>query len=288
MAEVVAGCVYKAAEESRGTSRDPEPVLDDGWITLTAYPLPGDVSLWATLEAEPGRILVRHQGPAGDHDRLSRLVSALTELDGVDRVHSLEGANRLSVAFHEANGRADRFIDRAEESLEDLLIAEARTRVTGAPALITHGGRSVDVATGPKRLVYLVLAGGAFAMTVVALVVPGIPTVPFLLATSYALARSSPQLNKQLRQSAFFGPIIVEWEQFGGFSRRSKGKLIGLTAGVALLALALSTLSPLAILLILLVSSAGVLGINRLPGLPDEHRAGIGNGSLARFALPAP
>ena len=30
--------------------------------------------------------------------------------------------------------------------------------------------RSVEVATGPKRLVYLALAGGAFAMTVVAIV----------------------------------------------------------------------------------------------------------------------
>jgi uncharacterized membrane protein YbaN (DUF454 family) len=288
MADVVAACVYKATDEPRGTSCEPEPVLDDGWITLTAYPLPGDVSLWATLEAEPGRILVRHQSPAGDHERLSRLADALTELDGVDRVHAVQGANRLSVEFHEANGRADRFIDRAEESLEDLLIADARTRGSAAPAVITHGGRSVDVATGPKRLVYLVLAGGAFAMTVVALVVPGIPTVPFLLATSYALARSSPQLNKLLRQSAFFGPIVVEWEQYGGFSRRSKGKLIGLTAGVALLALALSPLSPVAILLILLVSSAGMLGINRLPGLADEHHAGIANGSPARFALPAP
>ena len=49
----------------------------------------------------------------------------------------------------------------------------------------------IEVATGAKRVGYLVLAGGAFAMTLVALVVPGIPTVPFLLATSYCLARSS-------------------------------------------------------------------------------------------------
>ena len=38
-------------------------------------------------------------------------------------------------------------------------------------------------------------------MTFVGLVVPGIPTVPFLLASSYYLARSSRTLHKRLLES---------------------------------------------------------------------------------------
>jgi uncharacterized membrane protein YbaN (DUF454 family) len=287
MAEAFAGCVHKATADSTGTDRTPGWRSDDAWLTLTAYPLSGDVSLWATLEAKPGRILVRHQSPAGDRDRLTRVAEALTHLDGVERCHATPRRGRLSVDFREANGQADWFVDRAEQSFEDLLTAEARSGPS-KPAVSRAGNRAIEVATGPKRLVYLALAGGAFAMTLVAILVPGIPTVPFLLATSYSLARSSPRLNRWLRQSTFFGPIVVEWERYGGFSRSSKGKLIGLTAAVALVAIALSPLSPVAIFLILLVSSSGIYGINRLPGLPDEQRAGIANEWQERFALPAP
>ena len=77
---------------------------------------------------------------------------------------------------------------------------------------------------------YLALAGGSFAMTLVGLVVPGIPTVPFLLTTSYYLARSSRRLDERLRRTPLFGPILVEWERRHGLSRSSKLKLMGLTA----------------------------------------------------------
>ena len=76
------------------------------------------------------------------------------------------------------------------------------------------------------------MAGGAFTLTLVGLVVPGVPSVPFLLATSYYLARSSPRLNERLRRTAFFGPILQEWEGHDALSLTSKGKLIGLTATI--------------------------------------------------------
>ncbi|MFI5457635.1 MAG: YbaN family protein [Isosphaerales bacterium] len=288
MADVFAGCVCKAAEDSPGTGRTPAWQPDDGWLTLTAYPLSGDVSLWATLEAKPGRILVRHHSPAGNHDRLSRVAEDLTQLDEVERCRAIEGRHGLSIDFREANGQADWFMDRAEQSFEDVLAAEARQRGPTKPAVSKTGERAVVVATGPKRLMYLALAGGAFAMTLVGLMVPGIPTVPFLLATSYCLARSSRRLNELLRRSTFFGSIVVEWEQHGRLSRSSKGKLIGLTAAVALVAIVLSALSPFVVIVVLLVSSLGIYKINQLPSLPDEQRAGIENGWLARFALPAP
>jgi uncharacterized membrane protein YbaN (DUF454 family) len=288
IADVFAGCVQNAVPDAPGAGKIPGWRSDDRWITLTAYPLSGDVSLWATLEAKPGRILFHHPSPSGSPDRLSRVAEDLMHVDGVERCRAIEGHDHLSVDFREANGHVDWFVDQAEKSFEDVLTSETRQGGIGAPTLSSPGKRAVEVATGPRRLIYLALAGGAFAMTVVAIVVPGIPTTPFLLATSYALARSSPRLNRWLRQSAFFGPIVVEWERYGGFSHQSKSKLIGLTAAVAGVAIAISPLSPVAVFLVILVCSSGILGICRLPGVPDEQRAGDSDGRRPRLALPAP
>ena len=94
------------------------------------------------------------------------------------------------------------------------------------------------------------MAGGAFALTLVGLVVPGIPTVPFLLATSYYLARSSPRLDAILLNSIFFGPILREWESCQGLSPWSKGKLIGLSASIVAVTIAVTPIGPMILILI--------------------------------------
>jgi uncharacterized membrane protein YbaN (DUF454 family) len=124
-------------------------------------------------------------------------------------------------------------------------------------------------------------------MTLVGLVIPGIPTVPFLLATSYFLARSSRWLDQKLRDSVFFGSIVTEWERHRALGPQSKAKLIAFTGAVVLLAIILSPLSPLGILAIILVSSLSVVGVLRLPDVPGEARAAVSSGA-PRFALPSP
>ena len=145
-----------------------------------------------------------------------------------------------------------------------------------------------QVATGPARWLYLALGGGALVMTVVGLIVPGIPTVPFLLLSSYGFARSSPRMNRRLRETKFFGPILIEWEQHGGLSRASKKKLIGLTGVIILLAVILAPLSPLGLVLILVFSSLSIFGLSRLPSIPDDASTDIPSRQSPRLALPAP
>jgi uncharacterized membrane protein YbaN (DUF454 family) len=177
---------------------------------------------------------------------------------------------------------SDRLLDTVEQALAclsagDLVeLALVRPReADGQPA----------VASGPKRLLYMAMAGGAFSLTLVGLVVPGIPTVPFLLATSYYLARSSPALNDRLRRTSFFGPILREWEEQHALSRESKGKLTGLTLAVVGITLVLAPFSVLTLVIILFISSLSIYGIARMPELPDEPRPGA---APARLALAAP
>ncbi len=124
-------------------------------------------------------------------------------------------------------------------------------------------------------------------MTVVGLIVPGIPTVPFLLLSSYGFARSSPRINQWLRETRFLGPILTEWEHHGGLSRKSKRKLIGLTVVIILIAVILAPLSPLGLVLILIVASLSTYGVYRLPSSPEEPEAARTAQPAVPLALPA-
>jgi uncharacterized membrane protein YbaN (DUF454 family) len=99
--------------------------------------------------------------------------------------------------------------------------------------------------------------------------------VPFLLATSYYLARSSPRLDAMLRHAAFFGPILTEWEVHHGLSHSSKGMLIGLTVAILVVTVVLTSLSPVLLVVILLLMTASLFGVIRMPALPEEARAEI-------------
>ena len=133
---------------------------------------------------------------------------------------------------------------------------------------------------------FLSMAGGSFAMTILALAVPGMPTVPFLLATSYYLARSSPRLDDRLRHSLFFGPILQEWELRGGLTRASKGKLAGLTIAIIGVTVLFAGLTSVTLVLIVLISSLSIYGIARMPELPEGPEDEPRLNGRASLALP--
>jgi uncharacterized membrane protein YbaN (DUF454 family) len=288
MAGAFADSVREAAAGSPNGGRTPWWRRTAGWVALTAYTLPGGVSVWETLEVKPGRIRLRHQEFAGDHVRLSRLADALSTLPEVAACHVRPWSSRLTIEIRQERTAPVRFLDKVERTWENLLAAGPLGSKDPERGLSEVGGASTEVATGLKRLKYLALAGGSFAMTLVGLVVPGIPTVPFLLATSYYLARSSPRLDGMLRRTAFFGGILSEWEQHHALSRWSKGKLVGLTLTIVVVTLALTPLTPVALIVILLVSSLSLYEIARLPALPEEPRPVSPLGRPARVALSAP
>lgn len=74
----------------------------------------------------------------------------------------------------------------------------------------------MDETSKLKRTGYLAIASLCFGAALVGAILPGIPTTPFLLLTSYFLTRSSPKLNERLLQSKLFGPILKDWQQRHG------------------------------------------------------------------------
>jgi uncharacterized membrane protein YbaN (DUF454 family) len=71
---------------------------------------------------------------------------------------------------------------------------------------------------GPKgshRLVDLAMAGGSFTMVVAAVILPGIPTFPFLVMTARHTVRLSPRIERILRRRAWSAALLCHAEEAG-------------------------------------------------------------------------
>jgi uncharacterized membrane protein YbaN (DUF454 family) len=73
-----------------------------------------------------------------------------------------------------------------------------------------------------RRGLYLALAYVALALGLAGVVLPGLPTTPFILLAAWAAARGSERLHAWLRAHRVFGPMIRDWERSGAVSRRAK------------------------------------------------------------------
>ena len=90
-----------------------------------------------------------------------------------------------------------------------------------------HGLASPPTVTGFRRVVYVTLGLSFVALGVIGVVLPLLPTTPFLLLASYFFARSSRRLNGWLLRNRLFGPMIRDWQKYRGV--RLKVKIVALT-----------------------------------------------------------
>ncbi|MFM7056399.1 MAG: YbaN family protein [Planctomycetota bacterium] len=81
-----------------------------------------------------------------------------------------------------------------------------------------HNGKNQACAWGTavqrfRNLILLSLGLICVACGAVGVLVPGLPTTPFLLLALALFARSSPLLYSWLYRSRMFGPLLQEWQQ---------------------------------------------------------------------------
>ncbi|MCF7221516.1 YbaN family protein [Marilutibacter chinensis] len=72
------------------------------------------------------------------------------------------------------------------------------------------------------RWAWWLLAYAALGLGLIGIVVPGLPTVPFVLLSAFAAARGSERLHRWLLAHRQFGPMIRDWQAHGAVSRRAK------------------------------------------------------------------
>ena len=72
------------------------------------------------------------------------------------------------------------------------------------------------------RFIWLLVGLAAVAIGAVGVVLPLLPTTPFLLVAAFAFARSSERMNSWLREHQVFGPLINNWHRDGSIDRNTK------------------------------------------------------------------
>jgi uncharacterized membrane protein YbaN (DUF454 family) len=253
------------------------PGRDLGWTALTVFPAGEAGSVWETTRERQGALSLRNRDLHRDRGLVRRVARELRSTAGVASCRPALWSGDLQVRFDPAVTSAGVVVSAAEDAFRRALRPAEDPRAAAGPG-------TPAVVTGPRRAWYLALAGGSFVLTLVALVVPGLPTVPLLLATSYYLVRSSPALNRRLLRSRFFGPILEDLQAHGGLRWANKLKLVGLAVALGAVVVVVAG-APAGLLLVVVASLAvSVYVIARVPGIPSSS----GPATPPRPALAGP
>ncbi len=123
----------------------------------------------------------------------------------------------------------------------------------------------VESARGVRRVVYWILAAFFFALAMVGVILPGIPTTPFLLLMCYFLLRVSPTLHAKALAWPVVGCHLQDWQDQGGV--RTSVKILAVTmvtllVGTTLLVSSLGTVYKAAIVM---AAAYGIAVVVRLP-----------------------
>ena len=111
----------------------------------------------------------------------------------------------------------------------------------------------------------------AVAIGAVGVVLPLVPTTPFLLIAAFAFARSSVRLNRWLREHRTFGPLIDNWHRDGSIDRNVKRNAMIVIAVTPVITWLFA--APLWIIAcqIVVLSAAAIFILTR-PLPPERHR----------------
>ena len=90
------------------------------------------------------------------------------------------------------------------------------------------------------RILWTAGGGLALALGVAGIVLPLLPTTPFLLLAAFCFARSSPRIEMWLVEHPRLGPPIRHWRTEGAIAPRAKVLALGAIAATFGLSLALS------------------------------------------------
>lgn len=131
--------------------------------------------------------------------------------------------------------------------------------------------RALQPAVGWRRVALVALTFVALILALLGVVLPGLPTTPFVLVASYGLMRTSRRWHRRLLDSRLFGGVLRDWHLHRGISAHVRVKaltLLTIVVGAAILwpgtSLAVKTI----------VVIGGLLGGGYVWQLPTATRMG--------------
>lgn len=98
--------------------------------------------------------------------------------------------------------------------------------MSGEPEAPGEGGTATATGAEPGRSIarwpFAALAYVCVGLGLLGVVIPGLPTVPFLLLAAWAASRGSKRLHDWLYDHPRFGPALTEWRDQRAVSTGSK------------------------------------------------------------------
>ncbi|MGB0922483.1 MAG: YbaN family protein [Alphaproteobacteria bacterium] len=124
------------------------------------------------------------------------------------------------------------------------------------------------------RPLWVALGILALGCGIAGVVLPLLPTTPFILLAAYAFARSSPRLHQWLISHRVFGPLIENWERHGAIDKRTKIVAITTMAAMPLLTWVIGapTWALISQIVILIAVAAFILTRPSGPAEAKKHR----------------
>lgn len=144
---------------------------------------------------------------------------------------------------------------------------------------------------GPSRARrWLFLACGFFfvGLGVLGILLPVLPTTPFLLLASWFFVRSSPRWNAWLLRSHWFGPFLQDWQRHRAVRPHVKVVALSILAVAVACSLTFGNLPAPLIVLLGVLASIGAYVILRLPTFADTAEAVDGLSGEADQLAPDP
>jgi uncharacterized membrane protein YbaN (DUF454 family) len=124
-------------------------------------------------------------------------------------------------------------------------------------------------ARGWRKPLYLALASASLLLGLLGIVLPGLPTTPFVLLGSYFLVRSSTRLHDRLIASRVFGGVLRDWYVHRGLRPHVRARAVAVVALVVALSLIVAR-PPLPVVIgILILAACGLTVIGRLPSVRE-------------------
>ena len=119
--------------------------------------------------------------------------------------------------------------------------------------ILSEGG----IGDKSMKLIYNILGTISLIFALIGVVLPVIPTTPFVLLSAACYYKGSERLHNWLTHTEIFGPIIKDYEKHGGMKKATKIKALTLM-WTAVLASALFILkTPTMKALVLLIAVIG-------------------------------
>jgi uncharacterized protein len=127
------------------------------------------------------------------------------------------------------------------------------------------GSSSFPPISTPRRIAYLAIAAICFALGMLGVILPGLPTTPFLLVTSALLFRAWPAMHRRMMRSRFIGGLLSDWRHHRGVRPHVKVRAITLVVALVAATIYFAALSTTAAAVTIVCAGIGIVVILALP-----------------------